>query len=187
MIPHWLQKIATGRAVAIAVLAWMAYSAAVLHWGPYPQLKASLLQLAEEDFTASPEKTASKINQLGEKGRERYRRYQAFDSAGTLVTTIAATLLMTYALSRLVDSRSVLGLLVYVPAAAGICDWIENASLARAAAEFPKSSLGALLVASVATRLKLLLAGVALPLLLYCSARLGLEVWRARTRKAIRS
>jgi hypothetical protein len=93
---------------------------------------------------------------------------------------------MTYALSRLVDSSSVLGLLVYVPAAAGICDGIENALLLKATAEFPRSSLPVLLIASAATRLKLVLAGVALPVLLFCCVRLGLDVWKARgkTRKA---
>ena len=180
MIPRWLRRIATGRAVAISLLIWLSYSAIILNWGPYPRLKRSIIELPEEDFTATASESQSKLVQLGERGRERYREFLRLEIANALITTVASTLLMTYALSRLVDSKSPAGLLVYLPIVAGICDLIENAQLAAAIKHYPHASLPALRVASIATRLALYLGGIVLPVLAFCYAKLGHRAWRAR-------
>lgn len=182
MNPRWLRKIATGRAVAIALLVWLSYSAIIFNWGPYPRLKRSIIELPEEDFSATASESQSKLVQLGESGREHYRKFLRLDAANALITTIASTLLLTYALSHLVDSKSPAGLLVYLPIVAGICDLIENTQLAAAVKHYPHASLPALRVASIATRLVLPLGCIVLPVLAFCYAKLGLRAWRVRRR-----
>lgn len=182
MIPTWLQKIATGRAVAIALLVWISYSALILNWGPYPQLKASILELPDEDFTATGKETHSKLVQLGERGREGYRRFLRLESGNALITAAASTLLMAYALGRFGHQKSPAGLLVYFPGAAGLCELIESSFLALALSRFPHEATAELRIASVATRLKILFGYIVVPILGFLFVKLALRELRARRR-----
>jgi hypothetical protein len=182
VIPTWLRKIATGRAVAITLLVWIPYSALILNWGPYPKLKASILELPDEDFTATGRETYSKLVQLGERGRERYRRFLQLEGGNILITTAASTLLMAYALSRLVQPKSPAGLLVYLPGVACLCELIEGSFLALALARFPDEATAGLRIASIATRIKILLGYIVVPILGFLFAKLALRALRARRR-----
>jgi hypothetical protein len=182
VIPHWLRKIATGRAVAISLLVWTSYSALILNWGPYPKLKASILELPEEDFTATGRETYSKLVQLGERGRERYRRCLRLQGGYALITAAASTLLMTYALSRLAHPNSPAGLLIYLPGVVGFGALIETTFLALALSRFPDAATVSLHIAGVATRLKLLLGCIVLPALGFLFAKLALRALRGRRR-----
>jgi hypothetical protein len=180
VIPNWLRKIATGRAVAISFLLWISYSAMILNWGPYPKLKASILQLPGEDLTATAKETHSKLVQLGERGRERYRRFLRLEVGNALITTAASTLLLAYALGRFVAPKSPAGLLVYLPVVAGVCELIESSFLALALSRFPDDAAAELRIASLATRLKILLGYIVVPILGILFAKLGLRALRAR-------
>jgi hypothetical protein len=183
VIPVWLRKIATGRAVAVALLLWLGYSALILKWGPYPLLKASILELPEEDLTPTAEESHKKLGQLGERGRKRYLDYQMLEIVNALLATIAATLLLTHSIPRLFGPRTRWAFLIYLPAAGGISQLIENSILASAVARHPQWSPSALGIASAATAFKLISGTIVLPVTLFLFAKLGLRALRTRKKR----
>ncbi len=184
MIPIWLQKFATGRAVVIALVLWLVYAVPLFVMGPYATLQHAVGgPLLEETFGYGATEVQERLHVLAEEGRNSYHRFQLLDGLNALLMTTALTLSLAYTLSRLVAARSPLRLLVYLPVLAGAGELFENSLLLAVLSSFPSEATTAGALAGSVTSAKLVAGFVALPVTVLCFVALGINALRNRSRR----
>jgi hypothetical protein len=106
MIPIWLQKFATGRAVVMVLVLWLTYGILFFVLGPYDTVQqAGGRPLLEETFGYGTAEVQERLHLLGQEGRIAYQTFQLLDGLNALLMTIALTLSLAFTLSRLVSAR----------------------------------------------------------------------------------
>lgn len=181
MIPTWLQKVATGRVVVIALALWLGYAILLFTLGPYSTLqRAGGGDLLEETFGYGTAEAQERLRALGEEGRNTYGKFQLLDGLNALVMTVALTLSLTFSLSRLLAEGNPVRLLVYLPALAGACELLENSLLLAMLSSFPSEATAAGTLAGPVTSAKLVCAIVVLPVTVLSFVALGIKALRGR-------
>jgi hypothetical protein len=178
-IPSWLQRVATGRVVVAAVVAWLTYAVLLFRVGPYATLRhATGGPLLEETFGYDASQVQAHLGLLGEASRSSYHAFQLLDGLNALLMTIALTFALVFALSRLVSEESPLRLLSYLPVVAGVGELLENSLLLTALARFPtEAPMAGVLLGSV-TSAKLVTGSAALLATVICFVALGIKAPR---------
>jgi hypothetical protein len=183
MIPTWLQKIATGHAVVIALVLWLGYAMLFFTLGPYSTLQsAGGGDLLEETFGYDTTEAQERLRVLAEDGRNTYGKFQLLDALNAVLMTVALTLSLAFTLSRLLAARNPLRLLVYLPVLVGACELIENSLLLAMLSSFPSEATAAGKFAGPVTSAKLVVAFVALPITVLSFVALGIKALRDRSK-----
>jgi hypothetical protein len=167
MPPAWLLKLATGRNVTIALMAWLAFSLLFFNFGPYQLLRSASanLDLLEETFGYTAQDGYNRIFILGEAGRALYQNFQWLDLVNAALTVIAFTLALTFTLSRLFPAGHAMQWLVWLPPLAGVGELIENFSLLALLSLFPTETPALADLASIATQFKQTVGFACLPII----------------------
>lgn len=185
VIPTWLMRLATGRVVLFALAVWIAYSVLFFALGPYTALHgATGGPLLEETFGYGALEVQEWLQTLKEPGRKDYGTFQLLDALNAVLMAVALTLSLAFTLSRLVGKESLLGMLAYLPIAAGMGELIENFMLLAALSSYPEALPAAGLIGTV-TSIKLLVGFSALLVTLLCFAWVGINALRGRRRRPV--
>jgi len=181
MIPIWLEKLATGRVVALALALWLGSTVASFVLGPYAEVQAAGGgALLEESVGYGPAEARAWLDRLGEAGRSAYWRFQWLDGVSALLMTAALALSLAFTLSRLLAGRNPLRALVYLPAVAGGSELVENGLLLRMLSSYPAAAPVAEALAGPVTGVKLVAGFAALLLVLGSFVALGIRRVRGR-------
>lgn len=183
MIPNWLQNVATGRTVVVALVLWFGYAILFFALGPYATLRpAGGGPLLEETFGYGAAEVQERLHVLGEEGRNSYHTFQLLDELNALLMIIALTLSLAFTLTRLVAARSPLRLLVYLPVLTGAGELLKNSLLLAELSSFPAATAAGKLVGPV-TSAKLGAAFIAFPVTVLCFVALGIKALGNRNRR----
>ena len=184
MIPIWLQKFATGRAVVMVLFLWLTYGILFFVLGPYATVQqAGGRPLLEETFGYGAAEVQERLHRLGQEGRVAYQTFQLLDGLNALLMTIALTLSLAFTLSRLVSARSPLRFLVYLPVLAGVGELVENSLLLTTLSSFPSEATTAAALAGPVTTAKLVAGFAALPVTVLCFVAFGIKALRNHRRR----
>lgn len=185
MIPQWLQKAATGRNVIAALVLWLGFSVFLFNAGAYKSVQAAAggAKLLEERFGYTSTQAVEFLQTLGNEGREAYRNFQFFDGLNALIMAVAFTLALTFAASRLLVASNPIRLIAFLPLAAGLCEWAENAALLSMLSSFPSEAPLASSLGSALTRVKFVLGFSVMPLTVLAFLALGFKALRQRRKK----
>lgn len=185
MTPQWLQKAAAGRNVVAALIVWIGFSIFLFNAGAYKAVQAAAggAKLLEERFGYTGTQAVEFLQALRSEGREAYGSFQFWDGINALLMAVALTLALAFALDRLFAARNPLRLIAFLPLAAGLCEWAENAALFSLLSSFPNEAPSVCGVASALTQVKLVLGFSVMPLTILSFLALGLKALRQRLKK----
>ena len=186
MIPSWLRSMATGRAVAFAMILWLAAGVVLFQVGPYPSLNEMTqgLELLDERMGYSWQDAIVYLAVLGESGRRLYHTFLVADLGNAILVASAFTLLLTFLAIKLGLAQRIMTVLVFLPAAVGLLDVLENTLLMAAINQFADVSHPVVRVASWATQGKLVLGFATMTIVVIGILAWAVTTLRARTTKS---
>jgi hypothetical protein len=157
VIPTGLTDIATGRTVIVTLLLWLGAGFVLFQLGPYPELggMASGLEPLDERMGYAWTDVEIYFAVLGDSGRRLYRVFLIADFGNAILMASAVSLLLVFLATRLGLERTWLGIVAFIPIAAGALDLLENTLLLVMLHRFPDIEESLASAASMTTALKL--------------------------------
>jgi hypothetical protein len=165
MIPQWLQDLAQGRFLFLALLLWLGFSGVLFKLTSYPTLRAAneFQPLLEERFGYGHADAVRQMRVLGE-WRESYCGFEILDCVNAALKSLLLAVWLAFSLLRLSKPNSPMRLLIVFPLLYLIIELIENALLYSLAASYPDLSHTLVSVANIVTRIKFLIGSITLAL-----------------------
>lgn len=153
----WIQRQATGRAVLLFLIpAQMIYFVMLMITLPEVQqfaLDNKLFDLSPGGY--SYEHAVRLLSNLGETGRDVYLKQQLpLDFIYPALFAISSALLLSWVLVKRHPKESMVFILIWVPIAAGVFDYLENVQIIRMLLNFPEISHQMVRLSSTMTILK---------------------------------
>jgi hypothetical protein len=116
------------------------------------------------------------LEAIGEEGRKKYLSQQLpVDLIYPGLFAVTFTLMLTWVARKISEAKSWLFSAAYVPAFAGLFDYLENLGIYIMLVSYPNLSHGLVLFASISTILKSLLTVLFYVLLVYVLVLLGIK------------